>query len=257
MAAEPTNVCLLPVPAALQADPLPCSREQRIHQHEIVVAPDWWNTALVCRGLPGGPLRARPGASATGVTRWVLSRGDVFALARDLDQDEAVLRLLWHVLAWGSGQKLRLNAKRLATVAGNVAAVTGALKGAAVVARSDPVVAYELLWPGGSNVVRWLGPAFFTKFLYFAGGGDSNHPCLILDRRVARTLHACGWESLSPQGNWPAWAYGRYCRLVRRWAVEETVRRHRLVCPDEVERWLFERAKRGMPGVVGEQSYSF
>lgn len=52
-------------------------------------------------------------------------------------------------------------------------------------------------------------PAFFTKLMYFAGGGHPHHPCAILDENVALALQkTCGWTSLPLKG-WLASAYQR------------------------------------------------
>jgi hypothetical protein len=92
-----------------------------------------------------------------------------------------------------------------------------------------------MLRPGGRNEIRSLGPSFFTKFLYFAGGGSPDHPCLILDRVVATALRDhCGWTSLHPTGPWPAETYRRYCGLLARWAQDYHC------APDELERTLFD-----------------
>jgi hypothetical protein len=96
---------------------------------------------------------------------------------------------------------------------------------------------FTLLWHDNRSAIRSPGPSFLTKFLYFAGGGDPDHPCLILDRVVANALHDhCGWDTLDPAGPWPAHTYQRYCDLPARWARE----RHR--APDEIERALFAGA---------------
>lgn len=44
------------------------------------------------------------------------------------------------------------------------------LRRAAGLSMTDPRGAFLLLKPGG-NAISSLGPNFFTKFLYFAGGG--------------------------------------------------------------------------------------
>jgi hypothetical protein len=95
------------------------------------------------------------------------------------------------------------------------------------------------LYPRNRTAIPELGPAFFTKYLYFAGGGAASHPCCILDENVALALHqACGWQSL-PTKNWLATAYERYAALLARWVIE-----HRLARVDVIERWLFEEGKR-------------
>jgi hypothetical protein len=238
MAPEPTNLDALPVPAALQADPLPGSREQRIHERALAVSPQWWDRQLVQRGLPGGPLAAHEVGSASGNPSWQLACDDLFALAGELENDDAILRLLWHALAWNEGRSSQL----LDAIADHREIVVMALRDAIHLAGTRPQAAYELLRSGQQNSLAHLGPADFTKFLYFAGASNPHHPSLILDRQVATALrNEGGWSSLSPAADWSAEIYGRYCRLLMRWAVEETARRHRLVCPDEVEQWLRER----------------
>jgi hypothetical protein len=109
---------------------------------------------------------------------------------------------------------------------------------AAELSRTDPEHAFAILRPDRTNAIKSLGPSFFTKFLYFAGGGDPAHPCLILDRRVATSLRdECGWDSLHRFGPWPSETYRRYCELLNRWAVAYRC------APDELERTLFRGAK--------------
>ncbi|MDR7170513.1 hypothetical protein J2W56_004264 [Nocardia kruczakiae] len=95
-----------------------------------------------------------------------------------------------------------------------------------------------MLRPGDrSNAIEFLGPAFFTKYLYFAGGGDPDHPCCILDTRVATTLHRAGWSSLPTKGSWLASAYQRYNDLLADWKTRTGAPRR-----DVIERWLFDPA---------------
>ncbi len=101
--------------------------------------------------------------------------------------------------------------------------------------RCDPAGAYAVLRQERRNEIRWLGPSFFTKFLYFAGGGAPSHPCLILDRIVATALcEHCGWASLHRTGPWSAETYQCYCTLLTRWAQAAHC------APDELERTLFD-----------------
>lgn len=92
---------------------------------------------------------------------------------------------------------------------------------AAQLAEREPEAAYRLL----NRKIKNLGPAFFTKFLYFSGAGNAAHPSLIFDARVAAALRDhCGWDSLRVGGAWPPDTYGRYCALLQRWARELTDR---------------------------------
>ncbi|MGW4114667.1 8-oxoguanine DNA glycosylase OGG fold protein [Actinosynnema sp. NPDC004786] len=192
-------------------------REVGVGDHAIRIRERWWRSAIGDRGLPG-----RPPVGPT------LTRAEVWAPADD------VFTTLWRVLAWGSGSRLRQNARRLDSIAADVPRAERLLTEAAARSRHDPAGAYAVLWPDGRSAIGWLGPSFFTKFLYFAGGGSREHPCLILDRVVATALRDhCGWASLDPAGSWPARTYQRYCDLLARWARE-----HRCA-PDEVELALF------------------
>ncbi|MHA7132459.1 8-oxoguanine DNA glycosylase OGG fold protein [Oerskovia turbata] len=98
-------------------------------------------------------------------------------------------------------------------------------------------------WAGAR--VPGLGPAFFTKVLYFVGGEELQVRgavrCRILDARVVGSLRSSGWESL-PKGNynWFADTYVSYCELSARWAGELSVDIGRSVEADEIERVLFD-----------------
>ena len=156
--------------------------------------------------------------------------------------DDEVLSLLWHALAWGSGSKLRQNRRRLDSFVGPRAkANVDLLRSAAELSQSSPGVAYGSLIRHGGEVIGGLGPSFFTKFLYFAGAGSLRHPCAILDARVATTLNVLGWKSLRPGwSNWYTVTYQSYCDLLRRWADHESERLGHTVGIDEIERYLFD-----------------
>ncbi|MBC2590391.1 hypothetical protein NPA35_00670 [Rhodococcus aetherivorans] len=114
-----------------------------------------------------------------------------------------------------------------------------ALTTAAGLSRTDPEKTYALLYPGNRTLIPFLGPAFFTKFLYFAGAGAPTQPSLILDSRVATALHRAGWTSLGTRGGWPAQTYRRYTALLARWADEYALEQQGSGT-DVLERWLFD-----------------
>lgn len=230
-----TNLTSLVLPLPCQAA-LALPRAERVHAHVVPVPVAWWNAELSARHLPGGPLMT----AMDGAGHSVISRATLFSVAAGpMDTDDDVLRLLWHVLAWGSGSKVRNNRRRLDSIRTSTSAAVSALREAASLAGVDPEAAYRRLHTG--TRVPYLGPAFFTKYLYFAGAGSFEHPCVILDSRVAETLNRrCGWHSLRSGGNWPSETYRRYCTLLARWAGEESDRLGRGVCPDEIELWLFD-----------------
>ena len=202
--------------------------DEWIHNHAIPVGRPWWTQTLADHGLED---------TLTGET---IRRADIFALADPATDDPAAaLTLLWNSLAWGSGDKRRNNKARIAAIAADPDAAAALLQQAATRSRTDPQAAYDLLYPRNRTAISDLGPAFFTKYLYFAGGGDPAHPCAILDENVALALQkTCGWTSLPLKG-WLASAYQRYATLLGMW-----VDRHDLGRRDSIERWLFEEGKR-------------
>jgi hypothetical protein len=192
-------------------------RQVAVDDHLIHIREQWWRKEIRSRDLPGTP--------PVGPT---LTRAQVWAPGDD------VFTLLWRTLAWGSGRYLRQNRRRLRNIAADVRRAESLLSRAAHESRHDPAAAYSVLRPARNNEIRSLGPSFFTKFLYFAGGGAPDHPCVILDRVVATALRDdCGWTSLHRTGPWPAETYQRYCDLLARWAKEYRC------APDEIERSLF------------------
>lgn len=213
-----------------------------IFDHAITVDLDWWNSSLSERGLPGGPVTGL--SAASGVVdsgRQVITRGHVFSLAAGAaDDPDAALRLLWHALAWGSGLKYRLDHQRMDSIADDLPGTSEALAAAARLSRVSPAEAYRRLYAGDRTLIGSLGPAFFTKYLYFAGGGKADHPCLILDSRVAASLVGQGWISLNPGGAWPASTYERYVNLLNRWRRELTDQAGHEPRADLIERWLFD-----------------
>lgn len=231
-----TDLSQLSLPAGVAAE-LASPREQSVHAHAVRINPAWWEAALGQYGLPGGPVIPDSNGEET------LSRGSVFKLGGavgDATSDETVLNFLWHVLAWGS--RGRNNRRRLQSVAERMPEDADVLRRACVAARGNPGEGYEVLRPKGRNAIPWLGPAFLTKVLYFAGGGASGHRAFILDDRVAGALRDHhGWASLRTGGNWPTATYERYCDLLTRWASVAGTEVDREVAGDELELWLFRQ----------------
>ncbi len=99
--------------------------------------------------------------------------------------------------------------------------------------------AYTSLSWGGANRLRGLGPAFFTKLLYFAGfrHGHAGVQPLILDARVARALPAAGGPRLPVWG----WSSDQWLMYLA-WASERAAGRN--VPADVVELELFQAGAR-------------
>lgn len=160
-----------------------------------------------------------------------LSRHDVFAVARSAQSTKNWLPLLNASFAWGQG-KNGYGPSRLTKIydgAGQRGVDLNRILGDAVVAMGEgtAVDGYRQL----RGKVPWLGPAFFTKFLYFASSvaPPSTGPApLILDAVVAgqvrelaaaRAVEVPGLQNnpaearalatwLWSKGGWSAYRYG-------------------------------------------------
>jgi hypothetical protein len=207
------------------------SRSEYIGEHgftEKQIGSAWWAE----RGVA---LQLSPGADE--VLR--LTRGDLFLMAGRVSDDEgSLLTFLWHVLAWGSGTSRRNNDRRILSARTQSLLLREAFSAARA---GDPRAAYRTLIRKGGAVIPHLGPAFFSKFLYFASEGAPSRS-LILDARVARSLYELGW-SIAPtyprrtfSYNWCTDTYVSYCELLAKWAAEAGDG----VGPDMFERALFE-----------------
>lgn len=221
-------------------------RDEVISRHgftESELGTGWWNRELSAAGL--GQFRIRLVPKPDGTVS--LTRQDLFDLAALLDDDaadDAYLDLLWHVLSWGSGTSRRNNRQRVSSFVSpqRRARHVDLLRQAATAARSgDVTTAYRCLIRPGGGRIPGLGPAFFTKYLYFIGAGAPGHRCLILDARVARNLNEAGWKTM-PRGsfNWYTQSYVAYCDLLARWARDTTACLGKQVAADQFERALFE-----------------
>lgn len=217
------------------------TRNESIHQHAVPVGLDWWNEGR--NGLPGLPVSAKE--STTGRPR--LSRGEIFSLGEAITTDRdgtAALRLMWHTLAWGTGPKQRGNARRVAAIRADIEGHTVLLTNAALMSRTDPRSAFDLFRVRGRNVVHSLGPNFFTKYLYFAGGGHPEHPCAIVDGRVRSTLYQVSEKTdrrYAPRSQYSVNDYEAALGCMRAWADDASSALDRPVALDEVERWAFGR----------------
>ncbi|MFD3705783.1 hypothetical protein ACFWUP_21805 [Nocardia sp. NPDC058658] len=240
----PTDLSAIELPDKCREWVAVADPQQLIDRHAITVNLGWWNDSLRSRGLPGGPvIGTNKSGTEVDVGRAKITRRDVFRLADSVENSpEDWLRLLWHTLAWGAGGHVRLIHKRMDAVALDWSRTAAQLGVAAALSRTDPGQAFDVLYPGNASLVPYLGPSFFTKFLYFVGAGAVEHPCLILDDRVAGSLNRAGWESLSTRGPWPSDTYARYCGLLTRWA---TTVGSSGVRPDLIERWLFDEGGAG------------
>jgi len=244
---EPTDLSQVPMPRACRKWLQEADVAAVIHDQWVKVNLTWWNSAIEAVG--GGPVQGTVGDEMSAVGEGTISRGDLFKIApRAAFEPDAALALLWHSVAWGAGPSGLRNVPRLIDSVRRNDDAASHLMRAASLAVTSPHEAYTLLRPGQKNLFTSLGPAFFTKYLYFASADDSHQPCLILDRNVAVSLFHHGWTSLQADNpkknsNWPVSTYDRYLELVTRWLDEleaDTGQRPRA---DLIERWLFDDGK--------------
>jgi hypothetical protein len=224
-----------PPPDALVEHLRSSSRDGAVYEHAISVRTGWWNAQ---KDLPGGPVRATGDNEVQKICR-----ADLFRLAEGAVNDKSgtsAQSLLWHTLAWGTGLKHRNNKRRIKSV---LEKPDGALllRDAALASREDPAAAFRMLRPGRHNAFAWLGPNFFTKYLYFAGGGNPDHPSLILDQYVRAALD----RETGKDGRFryiSQYSVGDYVEALsqlKAWATVASTSTGRPVAPDEVERWAF------------------
>ncbi len=212
-------------------------RFQAIDQHGFELDLRYWNVRI--GHLPGAPLRGIGGETERGR----ISRGSLFTMANAACEDEtneAAYALLWQTLAWGTGSSHRNTTQRIASVEQDVPGIGVALRRAAIASRTDPEDAFRTLQPF-RPLIGSLGPNFFTKYLYFAGAGNLEHPCLIVDKRVLKTLSRYTEEPLTPKTG-SGYGYATYSTaigLMADWArLLSTPERQ--IGFDEVERWAFK-----------------
>ncbi|WP_404321200.1 hypothetical protein [Arthrobacter luteolus] len=211
---------------------------ETVMNHRIRVDGSRWQKALADRGLP-----ALEGALADpGLT--FVSRSDVFELgAREIAPENA-FQLLYYSLAWGLGRKARNLPKRLDGLAEDRERTAELLVDAwtAVRSREPAEDIYSILaTPKGKARIPQFGPAFSTKFLYFAQGPTVPPRYVILDKVVATNLHEV-WPG-APKAGWYPDTYERYCAFMSRWADLATDELHgeRTVRADEIEYAVFHR----------------
>ncbi|HEX5541636.1 MAG TPA: hypothetical protein VFX60_08730 [Micromonospora sp.] len=222
-----------------------------IARHSVSVDAQQW--AAVITWLP-------PHLGSTGPAN--LSRGDVINAADQCRMTGDWLPLLVTSFVWGQGD-LGYGPTRLSWVLdgkqGRPAPTLDDIRhrlaqAVFVLARDGAAAAYDLLIERGS--IPELGPAFFTKFLYFAGKtGDVAGPQpMILDKRLAGRMRWF-WErrrdepyaaqARPPEWLWrgPRWStyrYRIYLAFLSR-SAEQLAQSGQRWTPDLVEMLLFRR----------------
>lgn len=146
--------------------------------------------------------------------RRYLNRSDLFRLGQDVQTPTDALNFFVAVYAWGVGNKARGVGRGVRVLEDGMASdrIFAALT-ALRESHFDPRTGYEAFHFKAQSRLKYLGPAFFTKLLYFYSHdraiSSTNLP-LILDQRVA---HSVGFRSTSW---WTPDEYAVYIDLIDR-----------------------------------------
>lgn len=206
-----------------------------VRAHRITYDRDQWS------GVLHPSLSNEPG---------VITRGDVFTLAekwRRTGRSADLIDIFTACYVWGMGTS-GYGPHRLQKIVDTAAdGLEEMLQRAATAASTDLIDGYAMLY-GGYNSrrraqpnqepwvrIKWFGPAFFTKFLYFTTDG-----ALILDRVLARRVASLsGMEYFVRRDGkpfeWSPYRYSVYLHWMR-----QTAGKLALDCtPEELELTLF------------------
>jgi len=209
----------------------------------VLVDGDRWRRALSARGLPSveGKLSTTERASVT--------RAEVLDLGDRAPTVGNAFQLLYYSLAWGLGLRASRLHQRLDGLAAQQEHAGKLLVTAwkLVKAGAPTAEAYATLTTErGAGRIPMFGPAFSTKFLYFAEGRAALPRHIILDQVVSHNLRQDAWPQAPGAGWWPE-SYEKYCYLVGSWASEASQRlgEMRQVRADEIELTVFRRHSSG------------
>lgn len=203
-------------------------------EHAVRIDSRWWAKELSASGFS---------EVAKAFTNDRLSRQDLFDKVPGTDDIYVNIEFAAKVLAWGSGMKNRNNRRRIRSLADPLNQKL-LIEAIAASKRGDKK-AFELFQANGRNTIPYLGPAFFTKIMYFAGGGAKEHPLLIVDQRVLRTLRNRGItrDEISLVANYGPRTYQNSCDALRQ--IAQVAQRILNVefSGDMAELWAFQHGQ--------------
>jgi hypothetical protein len=215
--------------------------------HGFDTKPWWWTSTVettVFERMPVSPERGEP-------WRWI-TRGDLFAIAAD--STASAVDLLVACYAWGMGPSVgNLRRYRLPLRQNSLSAICARVAGARSVLESEgPLAAYRSFGVAGPNKLVRLGPSFYTKVLYAAGGlvKPGNENALILDQFVViglndlaqRGIETGQVKALSPRVAWRGADYRLWLEFAHREA-DRASEPGRPVRADAVEMALFRHGR--------------
>jgi 8-oxoguanine DNA glycosylase-like protein len=170
-----------------------------------------------------------------------VDRSAVFDICASATTAPGAVQAYVAAAVWGTGTSAQSVERRINVLTGNPDGAVGEriARAIEILHEKGAVAAYAALRSGPLSV-NYLGPAFFSKLLYFAGfdsaAGDLRP--LIIDRWIARAVN--DWKHTSwEETNWPTEVYQRYLT----WAAQLAADRG--VSADVVEYHLFAAGKAG------------
>lgn len=166
---------------------------EQVNNHNISFFPRHWLNRWD-ENLPAVPSVLQDGEpDARG--RQNITRGDLFNMGAKVTTAQDAVDFYVAVCSWGAGSKARDIYRRIPTL--SEPEVGEKLLGGILLAR-DPEApaedAYQAFYASAQYRLKGLGPAFFTKLLYFAAGPSGTRELrhLILDQKVAESI---GWPN--------------------------------------------------------------
>ncbi|WP_445168778.1 8-oxoguanine DNA glycosylase OGG fold protein [Mycolicibacterium sp. Dal123E01] len=187
--------------------------EERAYDNWAKYRSEWWTKYFTDDLAHFWPPQLDQPEPDKGNYRWV-SRNEVFTIAAS-DSEHRELHTAVAAYVWGLGKNAYSVGRSVRAFTTNADTVENNLRSAALIlARDGAVAAYESMLRGGSAQTKFIGPAYFTKFLFFMGYRNpavTGLRPLILDKRVATALRERGvFGPKAGDGDWPSNLYERY-----------------------------------------------
>ena len=208
------------------------NRSHDLMLQTVPIRPQWWQRNLRAYGLESIGSR---------FTETELSRSDLFRLAPAAQRTtEELLEFVFKVIAWGSGTRPRNNLRRISNICASESQEI--LKEGIRRAAQEDWDSFDVFRSSHKNLIPFLGPAFFTKIMYFSGSGNPTHPLLIVDQRVMRTLKLTEYASrFTRSANYDSDTYAEICNALTE--ISNNVQRQTAqdCTPDLIELWAFLR----------------